>query len=118
MDSPLVFVSYSHADEKWEKRLLPHLKALRLEVWDDRQIHPGTDWFPRIQEVIDQAAVSICLLSPDYLASTFCQNHEIPYLIDQQKKNGMHALPPAKSQSQFASPSVWSRAPVKEFTGS
>jgi hypothetical protein len=40
-----VFISYSHKDTKWLKRLQVHLKPLErdgvVERWDDTQIVPG-----------------------------------------------------------------------------
>ncbi len=40
-----VFISYSHKDEKWLKRLQVHLKPLerqrRLDRWDDTRIAGG-----------------------------------------------------------------------------
>jgi hypothetical protein len=48
-EPPIVFVSYSHEDEKWKDKLLPHLSQLGrlgiLEVWDDarsRRVSTGT----------------------------------------------------------------------------
>ena len=72
---PIVFISYSHKDETWKDRLRPHLKVLeqlgQITIWDDRQIDPGGQWFEEIKGVMDRAAVSLCLISADYLASDF-----------------------------------------------
>jgi len=42
---PSVFLSYSHKDEDWKKRLRTHLGVLEsqglLDVWDDRRIEGG-----------------------------------------------------------------------------
>ena len=39
---PKVFISYSHKDEAWKDKLLPHLEALEqagmgMVVWQDRR---------------------------------------------------------------------------------
>jgi len=90
---PTVFVSYSHKDEIWKNRLLPQLKALeqadRVTVWHDRKIDPGGKWFKEIEDVMANAAVSVCLISPDYLASDFCVKEEIPYLLTRNERDGM-----------------------------
>lgn len=94
---PIVFVSYSHKDENWKNRLRPQLEALqqagRVVVWDDRKIDPGGEWFAEIKRIMDEAAVTLCLISPDYLASNFCVKIEVPYLLERQKKEGMVLIP-------------------------
>ncbi len=50
LDTGPVFLSYSHADERWKDRLVQQLRVLEPEgdfvVWDDRMIAAGSDWFP------------------------------------------------------------------------
>ena len=46
MSAQTVFISYSHQDEAWMKKLLPQLESLRqagvgMEVWHDRKIDGG-----------------------------------------------------------------------------
>ena len=90
---PTVFISYSHKDEEWKDRLRPHLGMLekigRLTIWDDREIDPGEEWFEKISGVMERAAVTICLISADYLNSDFCVKEEIPYLLQRRKRDGM-----------------------------
>ena len=97
MTSPTVFISYSHKDEAWEKLLRPHLgileKANRIAIWDDRQIDPGGIWYDKIKEVMAQAAVTVCLISADYLDSDFCTKEEIPYLLERREKERMVIIP-------------------------
>ena len=97
MEMPTVFVSYSHKDEKWKDLLRPHLGVLELQeritIWDDRKIDPGGKWFAEIEEVMCQAAVSVCLISADYLSSNFCIKEEIPYLLERCEKAGMVLIP-------------------------
>ena len=81
MTVPSVFVSYSHKDEIWKDRLLPHLgmleKAGRLTVWEDRDIDAGATWYDEIKKAMEKAEVAICLISADYLNSDFCIKEEI-----------------------------------------
>ncbi|MBV8858279.1 MAG: TIR domain-containing protein [Acidobacteria bacterium] len=94
---PTVFISYSHKDEVWKDRLLPQLRALeqagRISVWDDRKIDGGDTWYPEIKGAMEQAAVSLCLISPDYLASRFCVEEEVPYLLQRREHDGMILIP-------------------------
>jgi len=45
----LIFISYSHKDEEWKDRILTHIciaqKQELFDVWDDRRIEGGEDWF-------------------------------------------------------------------------
>jgi hypothetical protein len=53
MTKPTVFISYSHKDEEWKDRLVTHLGVLQsqglLDLWDDRRIGAGEDWYQEIQ---------------------------------------------------------------------
>jgi tetratricopeptide (TPR) repeat protein len=97
MNKPTVFISYSHEDQEWEDRLRPHLKVLeqagRITIWDDRQIDAGAEWYGKIKQAIEQAAVAVCLVSADYLASDFCVKEEIPYLLERRTRDGMMLIP-------------------------
>jgi tetratricopeptide (TPR) repeat protein len=97
MTKPTVFISYSHKDERWKDRLRPHLKMLQqeghLEIWDDRQIGYGEEWYDEIKQVMECAAVAVCLISADYLASDFCVKEEIPHLLERRKSEGMLLVP-------------------------
>ena len=89
-----VFISYSHQDEAWKNKLLPHLHALEqagveMKVWHDRKIDGGDKWYPEIQEAMNNAAVGVLLISADFLASGFCIKEEVPFLLDRQEKQGM-----------------------------
>jgi tetratricopeptide (TPR) repeat protein len=94
---PTVFVSYSHKDELWKDRLRPHLGVLEqvgdVTIWDDRDIGAGADWYDEIREVMERAAVAVCLISADYLASDFVHKEEIPYLLERREKEGMVLIP-------------------------
>jgi hypothetical protein len=94
----LVFVSYSHRDEKWKNRLLPHLHSLELagvelKVWEDRQIDGGSTWYTEIRQAMEHAAASILLISADFLGSAFCVQQEAKFLLEQRAKRGMLLIP-------------------------
>lgn len=99
MTKPTVFISYSHKDEEWKDRLRPHLDMLEkagridVDIWDDRDIGAGAEWYDEIREVMERAAVVVCLISADYLASDFVNKEEIPYLLERRASNGMTLIP-------------------------
>jgi nucleoside phosphorylase/tetratricopeptide (TPR) repeat protein len=98
MPAPTVFISYSHQDEEWKNKLLPHLHALEMagvemQVWHDRKIDGGDKWYPEIEHAMANAAVAVLLVSPDFLASEFCVKQEVPAFLKRQENDGMLLLP-------------------------
>jgi hypothetical protein len=94
---PLVFVSYAHEDESWKDKLVEHLRNYELddllEIWEDRQIEPGADWYVKIKDVLRRTRCAICLISPSFLSSRFCRFEEIPYLLQQRRKGNLEIVP-------------------------
>ncbi len=105
MTKPIVFISYSHKDEDWKNRLVSHLGVLQseghLDIWDDRRIEAGDDWYPEIQKAIDTASVAILLISADFLTSKFILSEEVPRLLERREKDGLRIFP------VIAKPCAW-----------
>jgi hypothetical protein len=89
-----IFVSYSHKDERWLDELRTHLTALDdvLDVWDDTRLAPGKRWRPQIETALAEARVALLLVSPDFLASSFIKDHEVPALLDAADAEGVPLL--------------------------
>jgi hypothetical protein len=102
-----VFISYSHQDNVWLKRLRVHLKPLErdyaLDIWDDTQIKPGEKWLDEIERAIQSAKVALLIVSADFLASDFIANNELPPLLEAAKKDGALIMSLTVSPSRFAS---------------
>jgi WD40 repeat protein len=94
---PSVFLSYSHKDEDWKKRLRTHLGVLEseglLDVWDDRRIEGGADWFEEIQDAMAKAGVAVLLISADFLTSKFILGEEVPKLLERRTREGLPVIP-------------------------
>ncbi len=92
-----VFISYSHQDAKWLKRLQVHLKPLEqegiIDLWDDTKIAAGTLWQDKIQEALETARVALVLVSADFLASDFIVEHELPKLLSRAVSGGTTIIP-------------------------
>lgn len=92
-----VFISYSHEDEKWKDRVVKQLGVLahegKLEVWDDRRIAGGDDWFPEIEEAIRICDVALLLISAAFLTSKFILGKEIPPILERRVKAGVRVIP-------------------------
>lgn len=96
-----VFISYSHKDLKWLKRLEPHVAHLETLIWDDTRIKPGADWRGEIRQQLDEAKVAILLVSAHYLASKFIKENELPPLLKAAKEEGAVILPVIVSPCRF-----------------
>ncbi len=95
---PLIFISYSHKDEvDWKDRLKVHMAPLLqtcdIDLWDDRRIGGGEDWFAKIQEALNAASLAILLVSPDFLASKFITEVEVPRLLERRFEEGLRFFP-------------------------
>lgn len=100
-----VFISYSHADAMWLKRLRVHLKPLErdhhISVWDDTRINPGSNWRDEIRAAISHAKVAVLLVSADFLASDFIATDELPPLLRAAEQEGAVILPVVVSPCRF-----------------
>jgi len=92
----LIFFSYSHEDKVWlgkiEKGLVPVMKKLKLNPWKDKEIKAGEHWSEEIKAALAAARAAVLLLSPDFLASDFIMNNELPSLLKSAEAEGCTIL--------------------------
>lgn len=104
---PTIFLSYSHEDSKWRDLLLRHLRVLVREnlahVWDVEEIAAGEDWSSAIAQAVRDADLAVLLLSPDFLASDFIAEKELPLLLERRADEGLAVLP------ILVRPTAWTR---------
>ncbi len=88
-----IFISYAHNDKKWLDMLLKHLRPLARArgflIWDDRSVGPGEEWREQISAALSEAEVAVLLVSPDYLASDFVLNEEMPIIFKAAQEQGL-----------------------------
>jgi formylglycine-generating enzyme required for sulfatase activity len=100
-----VFISYSHNDAEWLKRLQIHLKPLEregaLELWSDDKIQPGSKWREEIRAALEQAKVAVLLVSANFLASEFIVKNELPPLLAAAEEEDAVILPVIVSPCRF-----------------
>ena len=99
-----VFVSYSHADEEFLKRLRVHLGLLErrnIKIWTDKDIAPGMKWQDEIKNALSKTKVAVLMISTDFLSSDFITKQELPPLLAAANREGVEILPVIVKPSAF-----------------
>lgn len=79
-----LFISYAHADSKKVEHLAEILESAGHEVWFDRALAGGENWWKSILANIEQTDVFIFALTPQSTASAACRA-EYQYALDINK---------------------------------
>ncbi|ETR66886.1 MAG: TIR protein [Candidatus Magnetoglobus multicellularis str. Araruama] len=90
-----IFISYAHEDKDVMDTLVKYLNIVKIhniDFWFDQKLRTGDDWPAEIQNAIETAHVTICLVSNSYLGSSFVQKREFP-AIQIRQKEGMVLFP-------------------------
>lgn len=101
-----IFISYAHADEDWLTSLKIHLKSLQkyvggFDYWDDKRLRTGDRWKEEIEKALQSASAAILLVSPDFLASDFIANDELPPILERANTQGTKIFPVIVRRSLF-----------------
>ena len=100
-----VFISYSHKDKRWLDELQVHLRPLErdqgIDIWDDTRINVGSKWREDIRGAINRAMVAVLLVSPNFMASDFIAQSELPPLLETAESDGTMVLAVILRSSRF-----------------
>jgi hypothetical protein len=84
-----IFFSYSKKDALYRAELEVHFAALKrsgkIDTWSDVDLEPGQEWDKKIKTELERADIVMLLLSPDFMATDYIWNTEIPKAIEQGK---------------------------------
>jgi hypothetical protein len=103
-----IFVSYSHRDRDWLERLLiffkPYIRQ-NLKIWADPYIKVGDKWRREISAALSHTGVAVLLVTPDFLASDFIYDEELPPLLQGADNGSITLFPiPVSAADHEASP--------------
>jgi hypothetical protein len=108
-----IFLSYSHKDKKYADELIAQIKPLQqryeLNIHSDLHIEAGEMRQQELMTTLSGADIALVLLSPDYLASDWCINHELPQLLKQAERGNTLLIP------VILRPSDWIHTPLAYY---
>ncbi len=105
-----IFISYSHRDETFKNELIVMLAGLQrqgiIDLWQDRRIQAGSNWFNAIQKAMEVCDVAMLLVSSDFIASRFIEEVEIKGLFKRRVREGLCVIP------IIVRPCLWESEPI------
>lgn len=91
------FTSYCHEDKKFLKTFQTYVtdaaRRFNLNIWSDAEIGAGENIDEDIAKQLKQADVIFLLISPDYLASTYCYKKELEFAIKKHNQGNCIIFP-------------------------
>jgi len=107
------FISYSHNDARVLDRLHTHLAMLKrdgkITAWYDRDILAGGEFDEEISTELTRCELFLALVSPDFLASTYCYEKEMETAIRRHEAGEIRLVP------IIVEPCDWKASPLKKF---
>lgn len=108
-----LFFSYSHADEALRDRMEVGLAPLKREgaisILHDRQLPSGDERDRGISGYLGKADIILLLVSPDFLASQYCAEVEVPQAMKRHESGAARVIP------IILRPCDWKHAPFEKL---
>ena len=88
-----VFVSYSHKDAPFVRRLVNALEARGIKAWYDSEVlRVGENFMRQIGDALEQSRYFLLVISPDYLAGQWT-SFELGVALGAASTRGTRVLP-------------------------
>lgn len=92
-----VFISYSKKDLAHQEKLRTALSSLvrrdMIQLWWDRQLLGGDEWDERILTELQKSDLILFLISPDFIATDYIWDKEIPLAMTLHDRNTASVVP-------------------------
>jgi FxsC-like protein len=111
------FFSYAHANLIQDQKLETFFADLSTEVrqlmgpgeqepsfLDRESMRVGAEWTPALAEALQTSSVLVCLVSADYLSSSFC-GKELQIFLDRRERHG--------NSPSVILPIIWTKTPTR-----
>lgn len=99
-----IFISHSHKDKEFVRRLADDLSKEGFDVWlDEDLISPGEQWTDKINEAIENSDVVLIIISSNTSESRF-QASEIAFAISSQRKHPSKRIVPVLTEKNAELP--------------
>jgi hypothetical protein len=104
-----IFFCYAREDGALLQGLEKQLRILRrqglIDVWYDRDISAGADWEREIRKNLDSSHIILLLISPDFMASDYCEGVEVKRAMERHQRGEAIVIP------VILRPTLWQGAP-------
>jgi len=95
-----IFISYSHDNDDWLKKIETQIRIIKLnsegeigfKVWSDKKLDTGDKWEDLLLSVMESAKVAILIVTPNFMASEYIRQKELPFLSQRRQNNGLKVL--------------------------
>jgi len=108
-----IFISYSHKDENLKNVILTSFSLLvrqkLVEVWHDEKIMGSEILDDVIFEKLDASHIFLALLSPEFLASDYIMDKELPFALSKNKNRELCVVPIVLRECD------WLESPLKDL---
>lgn len=92
-----IFLSYAHEDEAMkvllDRNLIMLKRSNKINVWQDRQILPGTEWDDSIAKELANADIILLLISVDFNNSQYIWDKELAVALQRHQNNEARVIP-------------------------